>query len=662
MKLLSLFFGLSLFGQSVLSHPLDLPFKLTENELDTLERRQSGVISTTGAAGSVQPRLEIRQMKTRQPNQFTLLILALQQWQAQSQSDSTSYYQISGIHGVPRQDWNGVGQCSTCTGVDGYCFHDSVNFPAWHRAYLALFEQEFVNICKSIASSWPTSGARTTRRQMQNAANKIRWPYWDWAAAPPGGGNNLPGMLSNPSITINAQNGRRTIDNPLYQHKFEDPSQLRYSPFAKWPNTLRYPTSTAADATSNEGAAITALNNIRASLQDQVYQLFTTCKDYLHFSNDAAGSSTTSCSNSLEGIHNTIHTTTGGRPTTSVKTSGHMYYLATAAFDPIFWLHHCNVDRIFAMWQTVNGGSYGASQTAPHNTWTVAKGSTQNQNSPLAPFYRDGSSFWTTALVKDWTVFKYTYPEFAHSDGSASSISNYINKLYGPGASATAGSSKRSLPGNSTQGYNSTEPSYLPSDLPFGLPFGLPDDLLPSLTADNGSTFEYVANIKTPRYALNGSYYVFLFLGEPENDEPDAWMDDANLVGPMGVLAQPDMQSSNVVAAGSIPLTRTLTSKLGSGLIGDLTEMIVSPFLEDMLRWRILGPDGTAVDPSTIPDFEVSVYASTSTQPGEEGSLPEWSEFIPMPKVTHGKPGGLGQMMGGGSGGAAPQGCKSPLI
>jgi tyrosinase len=35
--------------------------------------------------------------------------------------------------------------------------------------------------------------------------------------------------------------------------------------------------------------------------------------------------------------------------------SGHMGIVAVAAFDPIFWSHHCMVDRLWAVWQVRNG-------------------------------------------------------------------------------------------------------------------------------------------------------------------------------------------------------------------------------------------------------------------------------------------------------------------
>jgi tyrosinase len=44
----------------------------------------------------------------------------------------------------------------------------------------------------------------------------------------------------------------------------------------------------------------------------------------------------------LQMIHNNIHGWCGGS----------MGSVPTAAFDPIFWAHHCNIDRIWAIWQT----------------------------------------------------------------------------------------------------------------------------------------------------------------------------------------------------------------------------------------------------------------------------------------------------------------------
>lgn len=653
MKLSGLLLPLSLLSQSVLAVPFQ---SVHDAEPALVERQSTNYTAVIGvASANVYPRLEIRQMYWNRPNQFLLLLLALQQWQAMPQSDKLSYYQIAGIHGVPRQDWDGVSQCDSCGGTDGYCPHDSVLFPAWHRVYMALFEQQFMSIVNQVVNTFPSNRIAA----MQGAASTMRFPFWDWAAAPKPGYPTFPTIVSMKYFNINGPTGQQTIVNPLFRFGFQDTSDLYYYPFTQWKFTFRYPTDDSATASSTEPSVIAAFDNIRTSLQDQVYQLFSTCTDYLHFSNDDAGSSSTSCSNSLEAIHNTVHTTSGGPGNSSVA-GGHMTYLPTAAFDPVFWLHHNNVDRLFAMWQAINPGSYGGSQTAPHSTWTIPQGSVQDQNSPLTPMHKDAAgNFYTTDDVEDWTQFKYTYPEFADSDGSAASINSYINKLYGPSATATAGSSKRTAAPEPV----ADSPVTIPTDLPLasvavssvipqstGFPLAnatgsllnntasVASNLTSPTQANNGSLFQYVANIKSPRYMLNGSYVVYLFNGPAASDVPSTWITDPSLIGPYGVLATlgPGMNNMTLMAAGSIPLTRSLTNSVADGIIPDLSEEVVVPYLQTYLNWRIAGPDGDEVMPDDLPGFDIKVYSSTASIPSDPATLPKFSDFIPLEDVTKG--------------------------
>jgi tyrosinase len=55
-------------------------------------------------------------------------------------------------------------------------------------------------------------------------------------------------------------------------------------------------------------------------------------------------------SDGLEDIHNRIHGWVGGQ-------CGDMAYVSFAAYDPIFWSHHCMIDRIFWLWQLRTGHS-----------------------------------------------------------------------------------------------------------------------------------------------------------------------------------------------------------------------------------------------------------------------------------------------------------------
>lgn len=224
MKFTTLFGSLALLATSALA----LTIPTFEDAQDAIEKR-AGTFAITGAPGAVRPRYEVRQLKAQHPAQFTLFLLAMKAFQAEDQGSLTSYYQIAGIHGVPRQNWDNVGRCSSCSGADGYCTHDSILFLGWHRAYLALFEQRLVAVAKQIASQYPAA----QRSNMQAAAAALRLPFWDWAAKPPGG-NVLATVFTSASVTVQGPSGKQTFTNPLFRHTFASTSALVYTPFVNW--------------------------------------------------------------------------------------------------------------------------------------------------------------------------------------------------------------------------------------------------------------------------------------------------------------------------------------------------------------------------------------------------------------------------------------------
>ena len=48
--------------------------------------------------------------------------------------------------------------------------------------------------------------------------------------------------------------------------------------------------------------------------------------------------------------HGTVHVQVGGSRRQGDPEDGYMSLFETAGLDPIFWLHHCNVDRLWEMW------------------------------------------------------------------------------------------------------------------------------------------------------------------------------------------------------------------------------------------------------------------------------------------------------------------------
>lgn len=205
-------------------------------------------IAVTGAPGGVNTasgerpsRQDIYTLSSSGPA-FDLFILALQQFQQEDQSDLLSYYQVAGklssvlqtvgpvltsdpgIHGHPFKSWDGVWGDQEA----GYCTHQSILLPSWHRPYLALFEvwlpipsasanqsdlpQQIIwKSAQQIASAYPTS----LRTRYQDAAETLRIPYWDWSI-----NATMPSLVNQRRININTPKGEERIRNPLYAYRF----------------------------------------------------------------------------------------------------------------------------------------------------------------------------------------------------------------------------------------------------------------------------------------------------------------------------------------------------------------------------------------------------------------------------------------------------------
>ena len=71
--------------------------------------------------------------------QVKLFVMALSRFQKIGPKDRDSYFQIAGIHGQPNVPWDEPIDSKDAEGR-GYCTHNNILFPIWHRAYLALYE------------------------------------------------------------------------------------------------------------------------------------------------------------------------------------------------------------------------------------------------------------------------------------------------------------------------------------------------------------------------------------------------------------------------------------------------------------------------------------------------------------------------------------------
>jgi tyrosinase len=307
------------------------------------------------------------------------LMLAWKRIKELGPSELNSFFNIGGYHGEP---FNEPG-ATNGEYWGGFCNHGNVLFPTWHRVYVLKIEAA-----------------------LNSMVSGVTMPYWD-ETSKASMAFGVPKSLTWEKFTFeseyakknNIQGGKKTskgyeIDNPLRSFVLPlsiqdhvDGSNLYAKP--KGYETVRYPLSglVGTEAARKETAAHNAkfpnhkknvklLNrNVREWLwggnpesttsNRGIYQKFRDClkaPDYTSFSNTTSASVTNGEVTPLESPHNDIHLSVGGFDVPNqgdfdqIKgANGDMGENNTAGLDPIFFFHHCNIDRMFWLWQVQNG-------------------------------------------------------------------------------------------------------------------------------------------------------------------------------------------------------------------------------------------------------------------------------------------------------------------
>ena len=71
--------------------------------------------------------------------QNSLFLWALKLFEEKDPTQKISFFQVAGIHGYPYQPWDEE-EYTAAAGGAGYCTHNSILFPSWHRPYMLLYE------------------------------------------------------------------------------------------------------------------------------------------------------------------------------------------------------------------------------------------------------------------------------------------------------------------------------------------------------------------------------------------------------------------------------------------------------------------------------------------------------------------------------------------
>ncbi|KAF1994001.1 Di-copper centre-containing protein [Amniculicola lignicola CBS 123094] len=578
-------------------------------------------------------RKEIRELK-KNADQWNLYLLGMERFQAKSHSDRLSYYQIAGIHGKPYISWNPAN--TALVNRNGYCPHAQTLFGSWHRPYLAIFEQAWYQSLWEIIPTFPAS----QQQRWKNAAQGLRMPYWDWAQTPANGQPVVPTTMRDQYVTVTKPQGQVSIPNPLYSYKWGNsmPAEMEGGPWNNFPSTLRRPISNPTRSNNNE--VNTRFTSMRTSLRDRVYGLFMAAgsgASWGSVSTSAIGVRTSQNGNnpdSFESVHDAVHVTAGG------ESGGHMYYLDYSSFDPIFWLHHTNVDRLLAMYQVLSPNTWVTTGNInrPMAQWNV--GESKNANSPLKPFTKNtDGDFYTSNDVKRTQVFNYVYPENA-GNPTAAGVRSTINRLYAPNAGPV---NKRDIASGQYEGRKFKKGDY-----------------------------NVVLSIVANKYALAGSYSVHCFLGSPSNStnttvpypanstvpyptnstspSTNGTSDydftlDPNYVGMYGVTGHSGghmggNDSYPVLTEGCLPLTTALQGKEAYGELNSLHPDEVEPYLKNHLQYKIIGPGGVELAAESLPDLHIYVKACPVTPANSDEDLPVPEKYVVLPEATENKPAG----------------------
>ncbi|KAJ3553309.1 hypothetical protein NM688_g3683 [Phlebia brevispora] len=392
-----------------------------------------------GAGNGTYPRLEIANLM-QDEYQFSLFMQAMSRIQSQDyQPKPASWQEIGGIHGLPYTRWSGDPQGpdddQDPQGWGGYCYHASVLFPPWHRVLLLLVEQAVCTEARNIVSAIGQNSnvGADEQAQWNDAATKLRFPYWDWSATSVQT-TGLPAIFETPSVDVRGPGGTKiTLDNPIRTYNFnpipdgatnEDIAGMQVN-FQDWTRTYRWATNQGDQTDDNVQELNKALEDgvdiqdvdftsdakIRQKLgrifsfpQSAPQELWSTYWDY--FSNTSPQSAAPPDAATIAPIeepHNWVHLTIGG--------DGDMAFNDLAGFDPIFYFHHCNVDRLYALWEYVypdywlGQGYYDDSGNLvqyvdPAGTYQEVAGTPLTESSPLAPFRKSDSEYWTSADVR----------------------------------------------------------------------------------------------------------------------------------------------------------------------------------------------------------------------------------------------------------------------
>ncbi|KAI1120171.1 tyrosinase [Nemania abortiva] len=616
----------------------------------------TGIKEGWGAGGKVPVRRDFDEWSTSNNEtdkiQFILYLLALKRFQAVDPANRDSYFQIAGIHGYPYIPWDEPSTTQKEIGRKGYCVHANNLFPPWHRPYMLLYEQRLYEIMvNEIIPKYPAY-----KDKYLEAARTWRLPFWDWAKR----NTRIPQLCRYKKVNISfGGEPKFELENPLYQFRMPNDKKMRVYGVGSIVNpdgdkpldygeciaTSRCPKQeelsgdawTAgvvrdddADAMLSKHSSVTGRDY--GSAAELVYRLMTYPLDYPHFATLARDENATSITAStssvtndinIEFIHNNIHYWVGGD-------GGHMSQIPVACFDPMFWLHHCNIDRLYAIWQSLNPDKWFETDIQRYfDQKIVGSGTVITNKTPLRPFHKDtAGTVWTPDDARDWFKLGYTYPELLTGKETPTQLLKMVNDNYG----------------------TSREEALFLANQAEPLPAGM-ESIEESGDVKKGvKTYDYALSIKYSKFALGGSPFNIQVFLRPEDGEKTFRTEDfvtsvynfsqtpENEDGVEVCSNCKDGQSQNIQATAYIPVTSYLLKMFQEKQLTSLEPLLVEPVLSRMY-WRIVDMSGNPIPEEKWKDtmgLKIDVSQTQMNYSPDPAKLPKFDPPTVIPNLGTG--------------------------
>jgi tyrosinase len=319
-------------------------------------------------------------------------------------------------------------------------------------------------------------------------------------------------------------------------------------------------------------------------------------------------------SGSIEGFHGNYHMNIGGYVQVdrrNVVNLGHMSDVPVAAFDPVFWFHHCQIDRIWELWRAFH----------PNAWFPEPRDSTKLSDAKknLLPFYKERKGkFFTSDDTKDTTALGYIYDDFV---GPANKLLDRLHAKYNWMRVKPNDAQIRKPEDHMKPLYDKVHASYFmtglknpkttTSGVPRPVPSGRRTHALTSLVAtpapaaakiDPVFDREWYVDSAVLRSAADGPFTIFFFLalqGELPADADAASLAQSPFLAGINHMFVASSRAcdncGNLEALGHMssdttPITPLLLTYLDledNGL-ESLRPEHVKPFLVKYLRWRVV--------------------------------------------------------------------------